>query len=141
MAVDPKRYGPRQIFQSRIVKIKFKTSEGGLISFAFKYDDGYLEEFSPPQPDGGNSPRSKYDITFDFSGSIVQLENFGLLDGTHNIPGPELKEPIKSELVPVENPITQKMVEKYVVWTPRAQIDEQISKSFPAEPGITILTA
>lgn len=129
--------GPRQIFLSKIIKLAFPETGGGLVYFTWKYNEGYFDEPSPPPTPRGllpTAPSGPYGAIFDFSSSTVQIDggSFDITSGRHDIIRPNLDPVLAKKDIPVRNPITTDMLKKYAAWTPNGNpLNEMISSSTP----------
>jgi hypothetical protein len=133
MATGP---GPRQTAFSRIIRIAFQKLAGGLIMFSWKTATG-IEE-----PNRGNlpNPPEPLGLEFDFSNSTVSNISpikFNIQTGRWDIVPSELPTTIKNEAIPIENPITAKMLTKYATFTLFPSTSQLVQQT---DPGIETWT-
>lgn len=127
MATGP---GPQQRFPSHIVRISF-PKPGGLVYFFWRYNYAIIKDPSsgaPPTARVGTASAqlpAPYDVTFDFSDSELDLENFHMFaDAPYTLLGKDLPANILSANPPITvvNPVTLNMLKKYAIFSPATGI-------------------
>lgn len=142
MATGP---GPQQRFPNHIVRISFPRP-GGIVYFWYRYNYGVINDPAHSGQKVGSENTaltSPFDATFDFSSTLLELDNFGILGlyPTTVVPD-ELSREIRVLNVPLVNPITLNMLKKYAVFAPPpAPYDKIYATAVPAFDVYVIDTA